>query len=125
VTDRKVIPIYLMMLMAHIAHVFEEIWGNFRAIDILGGLGVFLIVNWVLIGFVVLLLYFVLRRRKWAYRISLIYAAIMTLNGLAHGIATIAVGGYAGGFAGCYTGIVLIILGPVMIYHIRKEMPTN
>jgi hypothetical protein len=122
---RKIIPIYLAMLMVHLAHVFEEACGEFRAMRIVGGLGPFLTVNWVLIGLVVLLLHFVILQRKWAYRLSLVYAGVMTLNGIGHGIGVAATGEYFGGFAGCFTGIALMILGPVMAIHLLREMPAE
>src|SRR5207245_2174285 len=46
-TDR-VVALYVAMLAGHVAHVFEETWGGFWLIKVHGGLGRFLLVNWVL-----------------------------------------------------------------------------
>ena len=60
-----------------------------------------------------------------AYHLSIIYAGIMILNGVGHDIATIVTGRYSGGFAGGYTDIELLFIRPVMIYYLRKGMPTK
>jgi hypothetical protein len=45
--NSKIVSLYLAMLLAHAAHVFEETWGNFRLVRILG-LGRYLLGNWIL-----------------------------------------------------------------------------
>ena len=120
--DRAVL-FFLMMLLLHVAHVFEEVWGQFRAIDILGGLGRFLIVNWILLSLVVLLLHFVIRGSRVAYNLGIFYAAVMILNGIGHNIATLVTGEYFGAFAGGYAGIGLVLVGPPLIYYLHKEKP--
>ncbi|UCD95595.1 MAG: hypothetical protein JSU69_05965 [Candidatus Zixiibacteriota bacterium] len=119
----KAIFFFLLMLLMHIAHVFEEVWGQFRAIDVLGGPGRFLIVNWILLSLVVLLLYFIIRGSRAAYNLGILYAAIMILNGIGHNIATLVTGEYFGAFAGGFAGIGLILAGPPLIYYLRKEKP--
>jgi hypothetical protein len=113
------------MLAGHVAHILEEIWGRFWLIDAFYGVGWFLVLNWVLFCIPVGFFYFVLHEKRWAFYLSIIYAGIMILNGVGHNIATIVTGSYFGGFAGGYTGIGLLLIGPPMIHYLRKGMPTN
>jgi len=109
-------------LSTHVAHVFEETWGRFWLIDSVYGLGWFLAANWVLFCIPVILFYFVLHEQIWAYRLSIVYAGIMILNGLGHNIATIVTGRYFGGFAGGFTGIGLILVGSVLLHYLLKKV---
>jgi hypothetical protein len=113
------------MLVGHVAHILEEIWGRFWLMDTSFGLGWFLVANWVLFCIPVIVFYFVLHEKRWAFYLSMIYAGIMILNGVGHSIATIVTGRYFGGFAGGYTGITLLLIGPPMIHYLRKGMPAN
>lgn len=119
----KIIPLYLALLLAQIAHVFEEVWANFRAIEFFGSLG-FLIANWVLILIPVLIFYYLLKGNQWAYYWGIGYVIIMILNGLGHNTAYILTGQYYGAFAGNYTGIGLILIGIPLAYYIWKEITT-
>lgn len=121
----KVILFYLLMLVGHVAHVFEEAWGRFWMIDAIFGLGWFLATNWALFCIPVVVFYFILQKKRWAYYMGMIYAGVMVLNGVGHNVATIVTGRYGGDFAGGYTGIGLLIIGPPLIYYLRKVMPTD
>jgi hypothetical protein len=121
----KIIILYLLMLLTHVAHVFEETWGHFWIMDAIYGLGWFLVANWVLLCIPVIVFYFVLQEKPWAYRLSIVYAGIMILNGLGHNIATLVTGRYFGGFAGGCTGIGMIVIGSTMIYYLLKEIQTK
>lgn len=121
----KVVLFCLLMLVAHVAHIFEEVWGRFWLIKAFYGLGWFLVVNWLLFCIPIVLFYFVLQEKRWAYQLSIIYAGIMILNGIGHNVATIVTGRYFDGFAGGYTGIGLLLVGPAMIHYLRKGIPTN
>jgi hypothetical protein len=121
----RVVALYLAMLTGHVAHVFEETWGRFWLIDAFYGQGWFLVVNWVLFCIPVAILYFVLQQKRWAYRLSMIYASIMIANGLGHNFATLVTRRYFGGFAGGFSGIALVLLGLPMIYILHKEMPQS
>jgi len=121
----KVIILYLLMLVGHVAHILEETWGRFWLLDAFFGLGWFLVVNWVLFCIPVVFFYFVLHEKRWAFYLSMIYAGIMILNGVGHNVATIVTGKYFGGFAGGYAGIGLLLIGPPMIHYLRKGMPTH
>jgi 4-amino-4-deoxy-L-arabinose transferase-like glycosyltransferase len=117
------IPIYLLMLVVHVGHVFEEIWGRFWIMNAALGLGRFLVMNWVLFCIPVALFYGVLRGKHWAYTLSMAYAVIMILNGVGHNVATLVTGRYWDGFAGGVTGIGLILIGLSLLYLLRKEKP--
>ena len=119
----KAIFFFILMLLMHIAHVFEEVWGHFRAIDVMGGLGRFLIVNWILLSLVAFLLYFIIRGSRAAYNLGILYAAVMIVNGIGHNVATLVTGEYFGAFAGGFSGIGLILVGPPLIYYLQKEKP--
>ncbi len=113
------------MLTGHVAHVMEETWGRFWLIDAVYGLGWFLLINWFLFCIPIVFFYFVLQGRRWAYQMSVLYAALMALNGAGHNVATIVTGRYFGGFAGGYTGIALMLIGLPMIYYLWKNMPAS
>lgn len=117
--------LYLLMLVGHIAHIFEEIWGRFWLINLIGGLGWFLLLNWALFCIPVALFYFVLLGKRRAFYLSIIYAGIMILNGIGHNIATLVTRRYFNGFAGGFSGIIFIVLGPFLIYYLLKGMPNG
>jgi hypothetical protein len=122
-SGRKIVIFYILMLTAHIGHVTEEILGRFFLIEKVGGLPQFLIINIFLFFIVLFMFVSVLKERLWAYRLSIIYAVIMIINGFGHNIATIISGKYYGGFAGGFSGIALVLIGPPLIYFIWKGMP--
>jgi len=122
--NNKVIVFYLFMLIIHVAHVFEEIWGRFWLLNKVG-LGLYLTINCLLFCIPVILFYFILMNKRWAYMISVLYATFMILQGFGHIIATIISGKYFDGFAGGYTGIGLLIIGSALNYHLLKGLRTK
>ena len=120
--DRRTILLYLALLLAHLAHIFEEIAGDFIAIPRLGGTGNFLIINWLTFAIPVVFLYFIIIGQRWAYWAGLLYAAIMTLNGLVHNLAVIVTVKYYGYYAGSFSGIALIIIGPLLFASLKRKM---
>jgi hypothetical protein len=118
----KIIILYLLLLLFHVGHVFEEVWGRFWIMDSIFGTGWFLVLNWLLLCIPFVIFYYVLNEKRWAYKLSIVYAGIMILNGLGHNIATIVTGRYFGGFAGGFTGIGLIIIGTILIYYLAKGL---
>jgi hypothetical protein len=120
-----IIKLFLLMLVGHVAHILEEVWGRFWLIQTVYGLGWFLIGNWLLFCIPAALLYGVLQRKRYAYILSIVYAGVMILNGLGHNIATVMTGRYFDGFAGGYTGIGLVFVGLPMIHFLHKAMPTS
>ena len=123
--SNRVILFYLLMLLAHVAHVFEEVWGRFWLMDAVYGLGWFLVVNWVLLCIPVVFFYFVMQAKRWAYYLSMIYAGVMIVNGIGHNVATIVTGRYFGGFAGGFSGIALVLIGLPMLCSLRKGMQAS
>lgn len=117
----KIIFIYLSLVLFHVAHALEEVWGRFRAIEVFG-LGLFLILNWVLIVIPVGFFYYLLNEKRWAYKFGILYSVIMIFNGLGHNIATIATGKYFGEFAGGFSGIGFLIICPFLIYYLSKSL---
>jgi len=120
----RVIIFYLLLLVNHVAHIFEETYGRFWILNKVG-LGWFLTINWVLFCIPVILFYFVLHHKRWAYKLSIVYASFMALQGIGHNIATIITGKYHDGFAGGYTGIGLFIVGAGLIFYLLKEIQTR
>ena len=118
----RVILLYLLMLVGHVAHVFEEVWGRFWILNKVG-LGMYLSINWALFCIPVLLFYFVLNNKRWAYILSILYAGFMGLQGIGHNVAAIITGRYFNGFAGGYTGIALLVISLPMVYFLFKSTP--
>jgi len=86
-------------------------------------LALFLLASWVLFCIPVILFYFASRQERRAYHLSIVYAGVMILNGLGHNFGLLITGRYFDGFAGGYTGIMFVLVGPTLIYYLRKEMP--
>jgi len=118
----RVILLYLLMLIGHVAHVFEELWGRFWILNEVG-LGIYLAINWALFCIPVLLFYFVLNNKRWSYILSILYAGFMGLQGIGHNLAAIITGIYFNGFAGGYTGIALMVISLPMVYFLSKSIP--
>jgi hypothetical protein len=118
----RAVLFYLLMLLAHTAHVFEEVWARFWILQKIGLAG-FLAVNWVLFSIPVALLYFILRRKRWAFQLGILYAGFMGVQGFGHNIATIVTGRYFDGYAGGFTGIAMILISWPLVRHLVKEMP--
>jgi hypothetical protein len=111
------------MIMNHVAHVFEEILGRFWLLNKLG-LAKYLVINLVLFCIPLILLYFVLNGKLWAYKFSIAYAGFMAIQGIGHNVATIITGRYYDGFAGGFTGIGLIIIGFAIVYYLLSDIRT-
>jgi hypothetical protein len=119
--NSRAVLLYLMLLLAHLAHILEEVWGHFQLMDRLFGEGWFLVANWVLFCIPVFFFYNWLRGKKWARTWSLLYAGFMMANGFGHNIATAVTGRYKGGFAGGFSGIALFMIGFLLIRKILRE----
>lgn len=118
----KIIPLYLALLLATVAHMFEEVWGQFWLINVFNGLGWYLMANWIILVIPFVIFYYLIQEKPWAYYLGIVYAVLMVLNGLVHIIATLATGNYFGGFAGGLTGIALILIGIPLAYYIWREI---
>jgi hypothetical protein len=118
---RRLIALYLCLMIFQVAHVFEEIYGNFRVIAILGPLS-FMILNWVFISIPAAIFYFILIGKRWAYYCGIIYAVVLILNGLAHNIGLIITRQYYGGVAGSFTALAFLVIGPLLVLQLRKGL---
>jgi hypothetical protein len=125
VNKNAIIPIFLLMLLLHVAHVFEEVWGRFWIMNAIYGLGWFLVANWVLLCIPVVIFYFYLQHQHWALIMSLVYAGAMMINGLGHILATLVTGKYFDGYAGGYIGAGLVLVGLLLMYNLFKELRTK
>jgi hypothetical protein len=119
--NNKVIILYLLMLLFHVAHIFEETWGRFW---IMNGFGMkwFLIVNLILFSFPLLFFYLYLIKYKYAFYLCILYSIIMILNGVGHNVAYFITGKYFDGFAGGITGIFLILIGFPLFLNLIKDL---
>jgi len=101
----------------------EEFRGGFRAVRILGRDG-FLAVNVVLLAVPLVVFYYLLDGRRPAFLMGQIYAVVMVLNGLGHGLATLITGRY-GEFAGGVSGVGLIAFGLLTASGLQKVKKTR
>ncbi len=120
--NTKVIPLFLSLIAFHAAHVFEEVWGRFFLMNVVFGMGWYLFANWFVFCIPLVIFYFIYLKKKTGYRIGIIYATIMIMNGIGHNLATIITGKYFDGYAGGFTGIGLVITGIPLLISFRKEI---
>ncbi|MEK6933741.1 MAG: hypothetical protein AABW75_02575 [Nanoarchaeota archaeon] len=110
---RKEVLIFVLLLITHLIHIIEEVLGNAYFIDSLyKNLTNFLIINIILLAIPIVLLFYVIRRKRIAYHFSIIYGLIMIFDGLDHVIRK---------YAGVYSGFALVILGLLLVYYLWKE----
>jgi len=115
---KAVVVLFVLILLCHVAHVAEEACGGFWLIDEYLGLPLFIVINLALFSVPVVLFCYVIRDKRWAYRLGIVYAGVMVLNGIAHNLGTLLTGKYSGGFAGGYSGMGLIIIGLLLISYL-------
>ena len=118
---RRIIGLFLGLYFFHVLHVLEEIWGEFRAMRILGR-DVFIAGNAFLLAIPLVVFFYVLDDRRMALRLGQIYAIIMILNGFGHGIAVLLTGHYFGYYAGAISGIGLIAFGFPLALSLEKSL---
>jgi hypothetical protein len=111
---------YLSLLSFHVAHILEEILGRFFILDRLGP-AAFAAANWVLFCIPLVFFYFWLAGKRWAHRLSLLYAGFMVLNGLGHNIMTLATGRYLDGYAGGFSGLGLAVSGTILFRSLLRQ----
>jgi len=117
----RVVPLFLAMLAVHFAHVLEEGWAVFLLVLVFGQ-PLFYIINTLLYCLVLMLFYFVLAERRWAYVVSAIYAAFMGFQGTAHTALTLVTRSYFYGFDGLMTGLPLLVVSVPLVYYLVKEV---
>ena len=119
----KIFVYYILLLLFHILHVVEEIFGNAYFIEsFYGGLRNFLLIMILLWVIPAIILYFLLKRNKTAIYLSLIYSIIIIIDGLDHIIEFFIIGKYFNGAAGLFTGIIFLPLGILLIISLRREI---
>jgi hypothetical protein len=119
---RSIILLYLMVIVFHVAHIMEEVWGQFLLIRMLGGLSIFLLINWILLLIPMFLFYFVILDKKWAYYLSVVYVVIMIVNGIGHNIGTLISRRYFNGYAGGFSGFGLVLSGIPLLYFLLSSL---
>lgn len=118
----RVTLLYVLLLLAHLVHVAEEAWGGFWLIDAFYGMERFLATNALLFIAAALLFYATYRGHGWAYRLSIVYAAFMALQGVGHNVATLVTGRYFGGSAGGFSGVVMLLIGVPLVGALHARM---
>jgi hypothetical protein len=118
----RALAAFLGLLAFHVAHVFEEVYGRFVALHKLGLAG-FLAANWALFCVPLVIFYFWRRGRRWAHKLSAVYAGLMVFNGLGHNVMTVATGRYFDGYAGGFSGLGLIVTGVAFLWALPAFRP--
>ena len=110
---RKEVLIFVLLLITHFIHIIEEVLGNAYFIEsFYKSLANFLIINVSLWIIPIILLFYVIKKKKIAYYFSFIYGLIMIFDGLDHIIRK---------YDGVYSGFALVILGLLLVYYLWKE----
>ena len=125
-TVNEVILFYLLLLVGHVAHVFEEVWGRVWLIDgFFHSLGRFLAANLFIFSIPMVVFYFILQDMRWAYFMGIVYAGVMVLNGIGYNLATAITKRYFNGFAGGYSGIFLVLFGTLLVFYLIRGVTNN
>ena len=119
---KRIAVLYALLLMAHAAHVGEEFFGRFWLVGVFGPV-LFLALNAALFCVPAALFFSVLKSRRGAYILSLVYAGFMAAQGIGHNAATLITGRYRGGFAGGISGLALLLIGVPLFLALKKGMP--
>ncbi|MBI2632733.1 hypothetical protein HYW75_07040 [Candidatus Pacearchaeota archaeon] len=110
----KLMIIYLSLIILHILHLLEEIFGMASfIITSYKNTYLFLFINIILLIIPISLIYAFSKKKKWAYLISYGYSLLMIIDGIEHLITQ---------EAGIYTGIGLIIFSFLLIIYLTKEI---
>lgn len=123
-SKKRLVAPYMAMLLAHQAHVYEEVWGGFFLMGVYG-LGSFLLINWLLFCVPAILFYGVLLDKRWAYPLSLIYVGFMAVQGIGHNLLALITGRYFGGFAGGISGLAMFAIGVPLFLALRRNRPSR
>jgi hypothetical protein len=123
-SKKRLVAMYLAMLLAHQAHVYEEVRGGFFLMGVYGP-GLFLLINWLLFCIPAILFYGVLLDKRRAWQLSLIYVGFMAVQGIGHNLLTLISGRYFGGFAGGISGPAMFAIGVPLFLALRRTMPSR
>jgi hypothetical protein len=121
--DPGIRALFPALLVAHGLHVVEEAWRRFWLVDAVFGMPLFLSLNGLGLLLACSLYVGVVRRRRWAYVVSLVYVAFMALQGIGHNAAWAVTGRYFGGFAGGVTGLAMLGIGVPLWHRLYRALP--
>ena len=117
----RLILLYILMLIAHQAQIFEELWDHSILVTSLGE-NVYVLMNWVLFCLPLVLLYFIFVDKKWAYYLSALYSIIMMFQGVERIVMSFVQGALAETFPIVLTGALIYLIGIPMVYYIYKNI---
>ena len=121
---KRIIPLFFIMLGLQVAQVFEQIYGWFWGYQVLGT-GLFLLINLAWYFVPLFLLYNLLKPKRWAFILSIVYASVMVVTGLGAFILLLITRDYYGGFAGAFSGLVIAIVGIPLLTELRRYLHTT
>ena len=117
----RLILMYILMLIAHQAQIFEELWDHSILVTSLGE-GGYIMLNWLLFCIPLTLLYFIFIDNKWAYYVSAAYTIIMMFEGVERIIMSLVQGTLITTLPIVLTAVIIYIIGIPMVYYIYKNI---
>lgn len=113
---------YILMLLVHQAHIYEEILGHYFLIGYMGD-QLYLIGNWLLFSIPLGLLYLVIRwDKKWVYYLSIIYVVMMMFQGIEHILMSFVDDSLFVVYSGEITGLAIYIVGIPLVYYLYMNI---
>ncbi len=117
----RLILMYILMLIAHQAQIFEELWDHSILVTSLGE-GGYIMLNWLLFCIPLTLLYFIFVDNKWAYYMSAVYTIIMMFEGVERIIMSLVQGALIATLPIVLTAVIIYMIGIPMAYYIYKNI---
>lgn len=115
----RMIKLYLLMIAFHAGLVLEEVFGQSWVLRTMG-FRTFLVVNWAILCIPIGLFYYVLKLRRWAITLSMIYAGAMIALSLGLIVVFIGTRWYFGGAAGIFAGAGVVVVGIFLLLSLRR-----
>lgn len=112
---------YILMLIAHQAQIFEELWNHSFLLTALGD-GVYILASWLLFCIPITILYFVFLDKKWAYYLSFVYAVFMMFQGVERIVLSFVEGTIASTLPVVLTGAIVYVIGIPMVYYLYMNI---
>ncbi len=122
--SKMFITLYFFLLLVHLFHIFEEIFGDSYFIEgVYGGVLTFFLIQFFLFLIPLILLIFILQKNVLACKIAWTYPAFMLLDGADHVIEYFLIQ-EAGGI---FTGIIFVPLSLIMLIEFvrTQQLPGN
>ena len=118
---KKTTFLILLLLLTHLVHIIEEIFGNAWFIEkVYGGINNFIIIMTILYLISFLFFYLFVRNVRFSFYLVFIYIVILILDSFDHIIEVIILKKYFDGAAGVFTGICFIIIGFLSLYYLKE-----